>query len=428
MKKSLATLACSLCVIFSCRESRAAELPRAKPESVGLSTKTLSKIDDVVKQAIKNKQTAGVVVLVLRKGKVVYFEAQGWQDVANKAPMKKETVCRIYSMTKPITTVAAMMLYEEGKFQLDDPITKYLPKFQPSKVYVGGMGKDAKYKPFNGQITVRDLMRHTSGLAMDVLDKNRTTPVNLACNKAKLFSRGLNIDQFCQELAKLPLENEPGKRFSYSLSINVLGKLVEVWSGKPLDQFLEQRLFKPLDMKDTGFDVPKRDHSRFASTYVADPKEGLKYVDLPIFNDVFLKPRVLIAGGRGLVSTARDYSRFLQMVLNGGTLDGHQFLKPKTIELMTRNHIPKNALPITTGAYTHTGFGFGLGWAVRIAKNPREPEAPIGECRWAGACGTRSWFSRKEQLAVIVMQQLWPPNHDIEFKIKPIVYSAIKKQ
>jgi CubicO group peptidase (beta-lactamase class C family) len=406
----------------ACRtQGLAEELPIVKPATVGLSAEKLSEINRAVDASVKKEQTAGAVVVVMRKGKIVHFSTHGWQDIDKKRPMQRDTIFRIYSMTKAITTVAAMTLWEEGRFKLDDPVSKYFPDFKNVTVHEKGEGDAIEFAACDREMTVRDLMRHTSGLTYG----NGDGPVDQLYQKANLRGRNLSLGEFVKALAKLPLKYQPGTRFEYSYSTDVLGRLVEVWSGMPLDKFFAKRILTPLDMKDTGFSVPDSEIKRFASSYGPKPKDGLEVIDAPETSR-YRKPPASFSGGGGLVSTARDYSRFCQMIVGGGELGKHRVLKSKTIQLMTRNHIPKKTLPIVQG-FPRIGWGFGLGWAVRVGKDEKDTTSPIGECRWGGAASTHFWFSPKDEVAVVVMQQHRPFIRILETAIKPIVYAAIEK-
>lgn len=411
------------CLAVACStQGLAEELPIVKPGTVGLSAEKLSEINGVVDEAIKKEQTAGAIVVVMRKGQIVHFSTHGWQDIDKKRPMQRDTIFRIYSMTKAITTVAAMTLWEEGRFKLDDPVSKYLPEFKNVTVHEQGDRDAIEFVACNREMTVRDLMRHTSGLTYG----NGKGPVDQLYQKANLRGRNLSLEEFVKALAKLPLKYQPGSRFEYSYSTDVLGRLVEVWSGMPLDEFFAKRILTPLDMKDTGFAVPDSEIKRFASSYGPDAEGGLQVIDDPQTSR-YRKQPATFSGGGGLVSTARDYSRFCQMVVGRGKLGKHRVLKSKTIKLMTHNHIPKEALPIVQG-FPRIGWGFGLGWAVRVGKDEKDAtSSPIGECRWGGAASTHFWFSPKDEIAVVVMQQHRPFIRILETAIKPIVYAALEK-
>lgn len=419
LKSSAFLLSLLLVFVVAAMPAFAEELPVVKPGTVGLSAEKLSGIEDVVERAIDEQRTAGAVVLVLRKGKVAHFSAHGQQEIGKQRPMQRETIFRIYSMTKPITTVAAMMLWEQGRFDLDDPVAKFLPEFRDVKVHAGD-GDTLNLVPCDRPMTVRDLMRHTSGLTYG----GGKGPVARAYSEANLRGRGLTLKEFTGELARLPLMYQPGTRFEYGYSTDVLGRLVEVWSGQSLDEFFAKRIFAPLEMSDTGFVVPDAKLDRFAANYGPAPAGGLKVIDDPETSRYRRQP-AMFSGGGGLVSTARDYGRFMQMILGGGELDGRRLLKRETIELMTTNHIPEEALPIVQG-FPRLGWGFGLGWSVRVGEGAEEDPAPIGECRWGGAASTHFWFSPKSELAVVVMQQHRPFIRILESGIKPIVYAAIE--
>jgi CubicO group peptidase (beta-lactamase class C family) len=399
----------------------AGELPSAKPEAVGLSPAGLQKAHDAVSRLIKDGQVAGAITLVSRHGKVAFFEAQGVRDVATAKPMEKDTIGRFYSMTKPVTTVAAMILWEEGRFQLDDPVSQYLPEFKGLKVYAGGKGDDLKLVNPKREMSVRDLMRHTSGLTYGFITD---TPIDQLYRKHRILNGGIKLEAMVSKLAKIPLLYEPGTHFQYSMSTDVLGRLVEVLSKKRLDDFFRQRIFTPLDMKDTGFYVLPDERTRLAATHGKNSKGKLVVTESPLLSPYLLKP-VFLSGGGGLVSTARDYARFCQMLLNRGELDGRRILKEKTVREMTTNQLPAEAMPLSLGVQRE-GVGFGLGFAVRVGRDRNEPLSPVGEYGWGGAASTHFWISPKDDLFVIVLQQYQPFNPILEATLKPIIYQAIK--
>jgi len=400
----------------------AAELPTAKPEEVGLSSAKLRQAHAAVRQLIKDRQVAGAITLVARHGKIAFFEAQGVRDVATGKPMTKDTICRFYSMTKPVTTVAAMMLWEEGRFKLDDPLSKYLPEFKEVKVYDSGKGDDMKLVAARRPVTVRDLMRHTSGLTYGVFSNS---PVDELYRKNQVFGPNNTLPAMVEKLGRLPLLYQPGTRFHYGVSTDVLGRLVEVLSKKSLDEFFQERIFKPLDMKDTGFSVPADKQDRFAATHGRKDKGQLIVTDAPAKSS-FLKKPVFLSGGGGLVSTARDYARFCQMLLGGGQLDGRRILKAKTVALMTKNQLPDEAMPLTILGVRREGVGFGLGFSVRVAASKTDPGSRVGEYGWGGAASTHFWISPKEDLFVIALQQFMPFDTTLQTKLKPLIAAAIQ--
>ncbi len=402
-----------LCTAFT---AFADDLPRSTPEAVGLSSAKIEKVKDVVQGMIDKKETAGVLTIIARHGKVIQLETFGKMDIEADKPMQPDTIFRIYSMTKPITSVAAMMLLEEGKFQLDDPVAKYLPEFKNVRVYAGESKEPVAP---NRDVTIRDLMRHTSGLTYGIFG---TSPVDKMYNDAKLFEAESLADQV-QKIAKLPLLYQPGTHFNYSLSADVLGRLVEVLSGKTLDEFFQERIFTPLDMKDTGFFVPEENVPRFAANYGPGEKgEGLKVIDVPAKSRFTTRPKIL-SGGGGLVSTARDYMRFCQMMLNGGELQGARLLRKETVEQMTTNQLPAEAMPLKLGGLSAPGLGFGLGFSVRTIGD----QASKGEYGWGGAASTHFWIAPNSNLIVIALQQYMPFSLKLEMALKPVIYSAIEK-
>jgi CubicO group peptidase (beta-lactamase class C family) len=400
--------------------ARAEELPRAAPGDVGLSADKLDKVKSVVQAAVDKNQTAGVVVLVARRGKVAYLESFGKLDVGASKAMPPDAIFRIHSMTKPITTAAALVLYEEGKFKLDDPVFKYLPELKGLRVHAGKGDETVEAKR---EMTVRDLMRHTSGLTYGMPN---ALPVDKLYIANKIEDPRDSLADMVGKLGTLPLQYQPGTRFHYSVSTDVLARIVEVASGKPLDEFLRDRVFRPLDMRDTGFVVPDEKLNRCPASYRAGAKGALQVLDASATSR-YRTPRKYLSGGGGLVSTARDYSRFCQMLLNGGTLHGTRLLRPETVREMTTNQLPAEALPMTLGGFPQPGLGFGLGVSVRLeAKSPkRDPAA--NESGWSGAASTYFWVAPKPELVVIVLQQVEPFNFGLQMALKPAIYAAIEE-
>jgi CubicO group peptidase (beta-lactamase class C family) len=377
----------------------AGEMPQASPQQVHIDPAGLARADNIVREMVDKKDYAGAITLVARHGKVVDFKAVGMADIAANRPMKTDTIVRIYSMTKPITTVAAMILWEENKLRLDDPVSKYIPEMKNLRVYVGPKDETV---PAQREITIRDLMRHTAGFSYGVFSD---TPVDKMYREQKLLSRNMPLKEFVARLAKIPLLYQPGTRFHYSVAVDVLGRVVEVASGQTLDVFFQERIFKPLDMVDTAFYVPASKVDRFAANY----GPGLIMIDDPS-KSPYLKPPKFLSGGGGLVSTARDYARFCQMMLNDGVLDKTRVLRSETVLMMTRNQLPEQALPMQmpAGAPTDKGLGFGLGFAVRMAPDPKFPSTPVGEYFWGGAASTGFSICPKNDTVVVALTQFMP--------------------
>jgi CubicO group peptidase (beta-lactamase class C family) len=389
-----------------------ASLPFAAPEEVGLSRARLTRLTDMLRAEIERGRVPGAVALVARRGKVAYFESLGVRDPASGAPMQKDTIFRIYSMTKPIVSVAAMMLWEEGQFLLNDALAKYLPEFGRMKVAVPRDG-NIELVPAARDITIQDLLRHTSGLTYEF---RGTAPVQKMYMEAKVYRRNqTNADQ-AATLAQLPLMHQPGARWEYSRSTDVLGRLVEVLSGVSLGEFLETRILKPLGMTDTAFFVPAEHHGRLAEAFPRDPE-----TDAPVqLVEVKEEPR-FESGGGGMVSTALDYARFLQMLLNGGRLDGVRLLSRKTVEYMTADHLG----PITGAPdLLIPGYGFGLGFAVRLQAGIAQVPGSIGQYFWGGLAGTTFWVDPKEDLFALMLIQAPGQREYYRVLFRDMVYAA----
>ena len=406
-------------------------LPSASPESVGMSASRLAHIKEAFAQEIDKGNLPGVVVMVARKGKLVYSETVGFQNKEAGKLLSKDAIFRIYSMTKPLVSVGAMMLIEDGKMQLNDAVSKFIPAVKGLQVSVAKAdGEFAKVTytlvPSDREMTVQDLLRHTSGLAYANLTQN--APVRDAYTKGGIDDdpRGLTPAQEIESIAKSPLIHQPGTIWEYSLSTDMLGRVIEAVSGKRLSDFMDERLFKPLDMKDTGFFVPQEKQSRLAEALPIDASSGKpnKLWDVTTVpnND---------SGGGGGVSTATDYLRFAQMMANGGQFDGKRYLSRTTVELMTTDHLGTRiqALsPMTPGEVllNTPGYTFGLGFAVRQAAGVAGVSGSAGEFMWGGFAGTYFWVDPKEQLVGVYMTQAPSPIRAYYRKLfKQLVYSAI---
>ena len=402
----------------------AQELPTTKPEAVGLSSERLERISNVVQKDIDDKKIAGAVTLVVRHGKVAWFKAQGMADRENSKPMATDALFRICSMTKPITSTAVMMLYEEGKFLLDDPVSKYLPEFKNPKVLVKPASGEPYAIPAIKEITIRDLLRHTSGITYQW--NADLGPMYEKANVASgLMQYDGTIGDSVKNLAAVPLLFNPGERWEYSLSIDVLGRLVEVLSGKPLDEFFRTRIFEPLGMKDSYFFVPDNKVSRLATAYTYYDEKGLqRFPDTPIREGPFVYsadypyrgPKKLFSGGAGLVSTAMDYARFCQMILDDGKAGNTRLLSRKTIELMTHDQLGKIA----------PDQGFGLGFGLDGVKAPLRELGSVGSYNWGGFFYTGFSADPKEQMVVVFMAQLHPAGGlTLDRQVHELAYQAI---
>jgi CubicO group peptidase (beta-lactamase class C family) len=408
-------------------------LPSARPEEVGLSGERLGRIGKVLQAEIQAKKLPGAIAVVARKGRVAYFEAFGARDSASGAPMTKDTIFRFYSMTKPFVAVAAMILAEEGRIVLTDPVSKYLPAFAKQQVSVPKVDATGRLTydtvPAAREMTVHDLLRHTSGLAYGEITANQ--PVKDAYAKAGVFhadfpyeARGVTAAEEIDALGKAPLSHNPGEVWEYSLSADVLGRVVEAASGMRLSEFLDSRLFKPLKMADAAFSLPKDKLGRLAQPFPTDPATGTPN---KVF-DVSSAPKN-DAGGVGSVGTTTDYLRFAQMMLNGGQLEGTRLLSRTTVTLMTSDQLGKiKDNGITPGELLLgvRGYTFGLGFAVRQEDGLAATPGRAGEFLWAGAAGTFFWVDPKEQLVALLMTQAPGPSRVYYRKLfKQLVYQAI---
>ena len=402
---------------------------RIDAAAAGMSARALGRITDhLMQRYIEPGKIAGALPVVFRKGSLAYFEPLGRMDVERDAPMRDDAIFRIYSMTKPITSVALMMLYEDGHFQLNDPVHRFIPQWRDLAVYEAGVVPNFVTRPVERAMTVKDLFTHMSGLTYGFMNR---TNVDHAYRKLGVGAgEGVTLRTMIDTLANLPLEFSPGTRWNYSVATDVLGYLVEVMSGMTFDAYLRTRIFEPLGMKDTAFSVSADSVNRFAANYSRGPSKTLRREDDPR-NSVYLKPRTFFSGGGGLVSTAHDYLRFCRMLVNGGELDGVRILGRKTIELMTCNHLP-NGEDLTRwalGSFSETaneGYGFGLGFSINLGPDRTATIGSKGEYAWGGAASTIFWVDPVEELVVILMTQFMPSaTFNFRGQLKTLVYAAI---
>jgi CubicO group peptidase (beta-lactamase class C family) len=396
-------------------------LPWAKPEEVGIDPAGLEKLSAAMHKLVDDGQLAGVLTAVARHGKLVHWETYGKRDLASGKPVEDDTIFRIYSMTKPVVGVALMTLYDEGKFQLDDPVSKYIPQLGGLRVAVAD-GPDGmpELAAADHDMTVRELMSHTGGLTYGIFGRSQT---DLLYQKANVLDRDQTLEQMADKLAELPLLHQPGTKWQYSVSVDMQGHLIEVLSGKKLGDFLQERVFGPLGMTDTSFWVPAEKVERFAALYVPDNEGTLQ----PQPDDEYLTPPTFESGGGGLVSTAHDYLRFAQMLLNGGELDGKRILKSETVASMSRNQLPEG---VTELAPIYPGNLFGLDFAIVDQPNERtdHPRAK-GEYWWYGIGGTWFGINPTEKLIVLGMIQNRGGRAAFQARIesKRIVYEALEE-
>lgn len=415
-------ITCSLvCFIVLCHHTLLAqsrEIPTAKPEEVGMSAEKLAKVDAAMQDSIKQNRIPGGIVIIARHGKIVHFQAYGKMDLEANKPMTTDAIMRFYSMSKAITTAAALMLYDEGKLDINDPVSKYLPELKSVTVAEGDETHPAQHV-----MTIADLMRHTAGYSYG----NSPQPLHdQAYRELNVMDNAGTLENMQEKLGKLPLAYEPSTDWLYSISIDVLGRVVEVVSGETLDEFFRERIFQPLDMPDTGFYVPQEKIARFAANYNSDGKGKLTLGDAPEQSRYLTKP-TFYSGGGGLVSTARDYMRFLLMIAGEGEFQGTRLLKPETVKLMTTNQVPKEVGWIKFGDQVRQGVGFGFGYSVRVEMSDWDKQGRVGEYGWGGAASTHYWVSPKDDLAVITLEQIMPYSFDTEFNLKGLIYDAIQK-
>jgi CubicO group peptidase (beta-lactamase class C family) len=414
-KRTLAALVFAL-LLFPVL-SHAQQLELAKPEDVGFSRERLERIAGTLNADIANGTIPGATLLIVRNGRIAFYESFGWLDAATKTPMPKNAIFRVYSMSKPITSVAAMILVEQGKLFLNDPIQKYIPAFADMKVALQKPGAPSvDLVPAVRPITVQDLMRHTSGLTYGFLPG---TPVTKMYQEANLFGREVTNAEFAEAIAKLPLAVQPGSSWNYSHSTDVLGRVVEVASGKSLYQFEKENILDPLGMSDTGFSVPSSKQNLIAEPPPTDNKVvGTEPVSNPRL------PAKWEAGGQGMVSTAFDYAKFLDMLQNGGAFDGRRILSPATVAFMTSDHLGQIG-PGPTTYLPGPGYGFGLGFAVRRQAGVATYEGSPGDYSWGGAAGTLFWNDPKQHLTVVFMMQAPSQAFHYTAPLRNMIYAAL---
>jgi CubicO group peptidase (beta-lactamase class C family) len=407
--------------------AKPAVLREAAPATADISPEGLQRIDQLLQEVTADGRVPGIIALVARDGKIVYRKAFGYSDVATKTPLKPDAIERIASQTKAITSIGLMLLYDEGKFKLDDPISKYLPTFRNPKVLATFNEKDSTYTtvPARSEVTIRQLFTHTSGIGYPVIGSKEARAIYAKAHiPSGIGSPDGTLAPAIDRLGALPLMHQPGERFTYGVSIDVLGRLIEVLSKQPLDQYLRTRLLEPLGMRDTYFYLPAAKHSRLVPLYseyqgrtVAMPKTGM----LGLQPDYPNQPGTYFSGGAGLSSTIDDYAAFLQMMLNGGTYNGHRLLKPETVQLITQNQM---------GDVNQGLNKFGLGFSIVTPAAAAQTGQTAGSYEWGGIFGTDYWVDPTEKLVVLLYTQKYPHTNtpDLVPRFRKLVYGALAKR
>ena len=407
----------ALALILGSENANADEIPTETPESVGMSTARLARIEPAMQRYIDESLTPGVITAILRKGKLVHFSALGDMDVGAGKAMQDDTIFRIASMTKPITSVALMMLWEQGHFQLRDPVAKFIPEFADVKVKIPGQvsGSAETLEPLQRPIQIRDMLTHTAGLANNYIGDVETY-------RATFRTPPRDNAELVSKLAGLPLNYQPGTQWQYSAATDVVGRLVEVISGRSLDAFFKEHIFKPLDMTDTHFYLEAKDAPRLAAQYRPGKDKKIELQDPGSLESRWISgPQTLYRGAGGLVSTARDYLRFQLAMSNGGSLDGVRLLAPSTVSLMLENHTGDLELWLTG-----PGMGFGLGYGVVVDRGTAATPLSTGAAYWGGAYCTLSWLDPEQELVAIMMTQVRPYTHiNIRQDFQVLTYQAI---
>src|SRR3989475_11847458 len=409
----------ALVLTFLVAVAARAQLPAISPARAGFDPVRLEVLHAITKRFVDEGQHAGAITLLARNGKLVDFQTCGYRDLEKKLPMERDTICRMYSMSKIITSVGTLVLFEEGRFNLDDPVSKYLPEMKDMKVMTGGTADAPQLEPLKRPITIKHLLTHTSGL---IYDFDGNDELHKLYQRADIWS-GPGLSNFIAKVGKLPLKHQPGDAYTYAINTDVLGALIERVSGKMFGAFLDERLFRPLGMKDTGFDVPTEKMHRVAKTYKHGP-DGKFMEAEPLVNTWPEAGRGIDSGGAGIFSTAGDYARFAQMLLNGGTLDGRRILGRKTVGLMTANHMV--TLPNNQAATRQKGFGLG----VEVTTDLGQLSIPssIGQFGWYGAATTYCQIDPKEKIVAVAFVQHFPFNeHNFFAQFATGYYQALKR-
>lgn len=392
-----------------------------RPEEAGFSSTRLNRVNDLMNRYVESGKLAGIVTCLARRGRIFHRELFGYQNIESKTPLVHDSIFRIYSMTKPITSVALMMLYEEALFNLTDPVSQFIPAFADTKVWRA----DGKLESPNSPITVQDLLRHTAGLSYGVFEDSKS-PVDKMYDEADLFDTAITLTEMVNRIANLPLLYHPGEQWHYSVATDVAGFLVEVLSGKPLGDFMQEKIFDPLQMVDTSFHIDPAKLDRFCTLYGKTEESDFGVLDTPEKSE-FLPPVALQCGGSGLISTIPDFLNIAQCLMNKGELNGNRLLGPKTVELMTVNHLKPSLMPIAfEGTEPMLGMGFGLGFGVMVDAALSGVMGSFGDYSWGGHAETYFWNDPREELIAIFMTQYLPSQtYPIRKEFRTVVYQAL---
>lgn len=402
--------------------------PTLTPDDAGLCGARLDRIRDWAGRYVTSGKLPCSLVAVMRRGELVFVDARGYQDVDTETMLSKDTLFRIFSMTKPVTSVAAMMLYEQARFRLDDPISKYLPELSDMDVWVGGTGGNLQTESAKSSITIKQIMTHTAGLTYAFTDPD--SPLSDVYSKKDLDfnAKGSPLDQWIKDVGSTPLAFHPGDRWNYSIATDVLGHLIEKIADRPLDEFFTENILAPLGMTDTCFSVPDDQQHRLASLYKYKSGDGLSVMETAK-DSQFVGNVTRFQGGGGLISTAADFLRFQTMLLNSGELDGVRLLGPRTVEFMTQNHLPGDLAGMGQprfGEVSFNGIGFGLGMAVVIDPPRSGVLVSEGEYSWGGAASTAFWNDPSEDISVVFLTQLYPSDtYPLRQELRALVNQAI---
>jgi CubicO group peptidase (beta-lactamase class C family) len=407
-------------LLFAVTAFAGSPLPTASPARMGFSPERLERMHKAIQTYIDQGKHSGAIAVVARNGKLVDFTTYGYRDLEAKTPMTGDTIVRIYSMSKVVTSVAVLQLFEEGHFNLTDPVDRFIPEFKRLKVCTGGTVDEPTLIDATNTMTIKHLLTHTAGFGYEF---SARAPVNKLYEKADFWNAKVSLKDFIRGLSKIPLVHQPGTAFNYGVNTDVLGYLVEVVSGQPLEIYMQEHIFGPLRMTDTAFDVPEEKRSRLARLYEHGPDKSLREVAVPPYGAYAEKGRGFASAGGGLFSTAGDYLRFAQMLLNGGQLDGKQILGRKTVELMMQNHL--TFLPQGTLGGTQSD-GFGLGGSVRLDLAKGNTLGSVGQFGWGGAATTTFNIDPKEKTVMLLFAQHIPFNqHNIFGKFQTLFYHSL---